>query len=387
MSDDSAEPRAPAPSPGRVTLRLAVVKGTLIEVHPSLIIMLLLLVWATASQLLPAQEGPASYTALEFWILGAAASLLLFLSVVAHELSHVLAARLRGLKVERVTLFFHAGHSPHDDEARSPGEDLLIASVGPLTTAVLAVGAGLLTAALSEVRYVAPLLRFAATTNAVLLVAHLVPGLPLDGGRMIRAIAWGLTGNRHRGAQWAGRVGIAAAALLAAGCVLGILATGFAAGWLLGLILALTLGLQCAGAARLARLRDRLSGLLVSDLMEIAPTPLSRITSVADALGATEPQAADGAWLVEFGGRLGGIVTVDLLRAVPEEERFQTPVGQVAVRLERQHLLDGRLAAEVALSRLLRAGLPLLPVIREGALIGVLRREVVFDAVNAAGRA
>ena len=57
------------------------------------------------------------------------------------------------------------------------------------------------------------------------------------------------------------------------------------------------------------------------------------------------------------------------------------------VRLERQHLLDGRLAAEVALSRLLRAGLPLLPVIREGALIGVLRREVVFDAVNAAGRA
>jgi Zn-dependent protease len=385
MSDPTSEELKSPRQPSRPTLRIGRWRETDVDVHPSMILLMLLLVWAASEHLLPAQEGEGKYSTLEYWILGTIGALLLLGSVVAHEVAHVIVARMRGLRVARLTLFFHAGHAPDGDAPRSPFEELVIAGSGPAVTVAIAAGSLIGAQALPDVRHVTPLLQFLATTNFVLALAHLMPGMPLDGGRLLHAVTWGLTGDRHRGMRWAGRIGVAFAALLAAACVLGISVTGLGSGWTIGLLMAIALGLQCAGAARMARLRGGLDGLAVSHLMEQPPAAVSRITSVADALAGSLPASPEGAWLVEFGGRLGAIVTLAQLMEVPEDERFQTPIGQVATRLERQHLLHPRLALEVALQRLLGERLPLLPVVHHGTLIGILRRDAVFQAVKAAG--
>ena len=367
-----------SPSAGqrRGVIRVGRIRGTDVEIHPSLIVLLLVVTWAAASHLLPEQAGRSTYTTAQFWMLGVAGALLLMASVVLHELAHVAAARLRGRRVDRITLFFHGGQAAHGEAAATPGEELLVTAAGPAVTLVVTIVSAVGASLLANVRHVGPLLQFSATTNAVLLLAHLLPGLPLDGGRMVRALAWMATGDRHRGTAWAGRVGVASALVLALLCAGGIALQGVGSGWTLGLVLSFLLGLQCLGASRVARLRGRLEGLVVRDAMERPPSAIPRVTSVADALLDAPPAGA--AWLVEFGGRLGGIVTVAQLLGVPEEERHQTPIGQVATRLERQHLLDPRLALEAALNRMLGERLPLLPVVADGTLVGILRRDTIF---------
>lgn len=381
MSEETKKPRRPS----RPTIHVGRWRETEIDVHPSMLILLLVLIWAASVHLLPAQEGEAARSTGEYWLLGTAGALLLMLSVIAHEMAHLVVARMRGLRVERLTLFFHAGHAQEGDLPRSPFEELLIAAAGPAVTIAIAAGSLMGAQALADAPYVPPILRFLATTNFVLALAHLLPGMPLDGGRLLHAVAWGLSGDRNRGTRWAGRVGVAFATLLAAACLAGMAASGIGSGWTIGLLMAVALGLQSAGAARTARLRAGLEGKAVSHLMERPPTAIPRVTSVADALGGSLPASGEGAWLVEFGGRLGAIVTLAQLMGVPEEERFQTPIGQVATRLERRHLLHPRLGLEAALHRMLGERLPLLPVVHDGTLVGILRRDAVFRAVKAAG--
>ena len=208
--------------------------------------------------------------------------------------------------------------------------------------------------------------------------AHLIPSFPMDGGRAVTALMWQWTGDAHAGARIAGRIGGVFALVLGAACAVGVSSEGLLSAWGMGLLLAIALWLLSSGRSRLARLRERLQGLLVADLMERSPAPLPRVMSVADALmGRLADGRRHGAWLVEFQERLGGIVTMADLRSVPEDERLQTPVGQVMRRLEHEHVVGPRTRLESALRRMAYSRLPLLPVVHGGSLVGVLRRERV----------
>lgn len=371
-----------APRGGRFVLMR--VGGLDVEGHVALLPLLALIGFVLSTSLLPGQEQDA-YSAGEYWLMGGIGSLLLLLSIFAHELSHALTARTQGLEVKRVSLFFHGDRFDERHEGRTPGAELLIAGVGPATSIVIggaAWAAGLL---LPEARLVTPLLQFLGVTNLLLGLASLIPAFPLDGGRLVRAFFWLLMGTRLQGTRFACLAGRALAAIFFAFALVQGLRGSFGPGSFWILALALLMHVQAGATWRLARVREGLDGLVAGALAQPLPPILPRQVSVQDALFSPEHAGVRDSgrgYLVEFQGRLGGVVGLKDLRRVGEDERLGTPVWEVTTRLRREHLLQAGLAAGTALRRLIDSQVPLLPVFEGDELVGVLTRESLEAAID-----
>jgi len=191
------------------------------------------------------------------WGLGVAASLLFFASVLAHELAHSLVARARGIPVRSITLFLFGGVSSIERDPESPTSEFLIAVVGPATSIILGVlllllaGIGLsFTAArtaitnpmqlVAQLGPVTTMLMWLGSINITLGIFNLIPGFPLDGGRVLRSILWGATNNLREATRWSSYVGraiawlfIVAGIAMIFGVSIPIFGTGFIGGlWL-----------------------------------------------------------------------------------------------------------------------------------------------------------
>ncbi len=211
-----------------------------------------------------------------------AAVLLFFASVILHELGHALAARRSGIQVTGIDLWFFGGVAKLSRDSRSPGEELKVAVAGPLVTLLIVavcLGIGVLIegAAFFDVAILsdAPdpallLLGFLATINAVLFVFNLIPAFPLDGGRIARAIAWKLTGQKAKATRFAGRAGLGFSYLLGGFGVYLMLTDHVGDGlWLA--VLALFLGQGARGAVVQSDIDERLEGVTVADVMDPFP--------------------------------------------------------------------------------------------------------------------
>uniref|UniRef100_B8HNI2 Zinc metalloprotease n=1 Tax=Cyanothece sp. (strain PCC 7425 / ATCC 29141) TaxID=395961 RepID=B8HNI2_CYAP4 len=141
------------------------------------------------------------------WTAGLAISLLLFGSVLLHELGHSLVARSQGIEVKSITLFLFGGVAAIEEESRTPGQAFQVAIAGPLVSIALFVLLNLLAVSLNQTSPVTILAGDLAQINLVLAIFNLLPGLPLDGGQILKAAVWKATGNRFKGVHWAARVG------------------------------------------------------------------------------------------------------------------------------------------------------------------------------------
>lgn len=188
--------------------RMGRIMGIELRVHSSWIIIAGLVMWSLASAALPADFGDVSPDLR--LAMAAAITLLFFLSLLAHELAHSVVAVIRGIPVRRITFFLFGGMAETTKDSRTPGEEFLIAIAGPLCSVLLAAlffwlwlagsGWGWPRALTGSAAYVAVL-------NLVLAVFNLLPGYPMDGGRVLRAVIWKATGNVTRATRWASRVG------------------------------------------------------------------------------------------------------------------------------------------------------------------------------------
>ena len=143
-----------------------------------------------------------------YWIIGIIASLLLFASVVAHELAHSLVGRANGIPIASITLFIFGGVAQMTKEATRPGAELRMAAAGPICSLVIGSLFGLLWLLIPNMTEpVAITILWLAVTNGVLAAFNLIPGFPLDGGRVFRALLWHFTGNYGRSTRIATRVG------------------------------------------------------------------------------------------------------------------------------------------------------------------------------------
>src|SRR4051794_7169144 len=214
-----------------------------------------------------------------------ASALLFYFSIVLHELGHALVARWQGIQVERIDLWFFGGLAQLRSEPESPGAEFAVAVAGPLVTLAVVVVCGLAgmavdssshfvdVATLSNAASASPgylLLSFVATMNAFLFVFNLVPGFPLDGGRMAFAAAWKLTGDRNRGLRIAGRMGIGFAYLMGA-FGLYLLVRGDIGGGIWLLFLAWFLAPAARWAILQGTMRDRLERVTVAEVMDPRP--------------------------------------------------------------------------------------------------------------------
>lgn len=328
------------------------------------------------------------------WLGAAAAAVLFFASLLAHELSHAFVARTLGVPVSRVTLFLFGGVAHLESEPQSPKAEFLIAVVGPLTSLALGLlmtGAGLWLAwpqlalmegasfeqTLALFSGMSPgvtLLLWLGPLNLTLAAFNMVPGFPLDGGRVLRSALWAMTGDLLKATRWASRVGqLVAFGVMALGG-LNVLRGNLGGGLWLVLI-----GWFINGAARASlkqqQLRHALKDLPVSRFMR---TRLERVppTMSIDELVRNDAMADDQqVWPVEAEGELLGLVSFTDFQKVPRETWPSTPVQQVMTPVAQLASLTPDSGAEQALEELSRRGMEQLPVLVHGHLLGLVRRQ------------
>lgn len=204
------------------SLRIGSIFGVSIAVHWTWIVVCGVATWSLAVDFFP--DNFPGWETVWYWITAAISSLVLLASVVVHELSHSLVSRSRGLPVRGATVFVFGGISDAQERARSPLSEVLQAMVGPLVSVALGVLFGVLFASLAGLnQQVAAMLVFVAMANLLLGLVNMIPGFPLDGGRLLRSLLWFLSGNRARATRVSLVSGqVAAGAMVVAGVVVGL---------------------------------------------------------------------------------------------------------------------------------------------------------------------
>jgi Zn-dependent protease/CBS domain-containing protein len=345
------------------------IRGVPVIVTPSWLIVAVLLAALYApviDEAVPDMSRGAAYLA------GAGFALLFGLCVLAHEIGHTLVSLALGHPVRQVVLFALGGVSEMAGEPERARDELLIAGSGPLVSLVLAGLGWVGYDAAPAGSLVTALLGLLAWSNLLLAGFNLLPGLPLDGGRLLRAVVNGLgarPATATRVAAWSGRVlavGVAVAGLLA-GQTYGTFAAG-----VFTLALAAFLWIAATQALRYAALLDQLPRVAVGELLRpgvFVPDDVS----VSEALSRAWEARARGLVLLDAGGRPAAIVDEARIGAVPPERRPWTPVSSVARRLEPGLMIPHDIDAEHLLRRMQVAPSPEYLVVRpDGSAAGII---------------
>lgn len=318
----------------RDSLRIGRIAGFPVAVHWSVLVVVLLLAGGLADGVLP-ETAPGHSTA-TYWLVGVAGALLLLCSLLAHEVSHAIVARRSGVEVDGLTLWMFGGIANLRGEAPTARDDLRIAAVGPATSLVLGAVFGVVWWALDTLGQsplVVSVAGWLSTINVVLAVFNLVPGAPLDGGRVLRALLWSRWGDRDRAAAAATTAGQSVGYLLV---VLGLLS--FLAGDYVGGLWLMLIGWFLHGAARAEQAgylaEHVLRGVAVGDVMSSEVRTVGSELTVEELVESLVLGGRHSAYpVVAPDGSVRGLVTLGQLREVPASARATTLVGDVTVPL------------------------------------------------------
>ncbi|MEV8514632.1 site-2 protease family protein [Dactylosporangium sp. NPDC051484] len=364
-------------------LRLGTIAGIRVGVNWSVVVIMVLLVQILALTIIPASAP--GLPAVVPWLLGLAGAVVFLLSLLAHELAHALVARAFGIRVEQVTLWLLGGLAEFGQEAPTARADLLTAGAGPATSALLGGGFGGLAAGLGALGVpagVVAVCAWLAGINLVLAVFNLLPGAPLDGGRVLRAVLWQWRGDRQRAALAATNAGrVIGVGLMALGLAQ-VVATGNFGGLWLILVGWFLIAAATAEAAN-ERYRAQLGRTPVSAAMQTMVPYVGTGSSVAEAVAAAD--AVPGKYVIALrtpDGRPGGLVRLAELARVPAAERAVTPVSEVAKPATAVTVVEASQPLADVANLVSRAGTAL--VADSGALVGLLESA---DVTHAAERA
>jgi Zn-dependent protease len=379
---------------GGGSIQLGRVFGIRVGVDISWFLVLFLIIWTLSDYYEDVAPGSSAF------LLATVSALLFFLSILLHEFGHAIVAIRNGIPIQGIDLWLFGGVAKLGRDSDSPGVEFRIAVAGPVVTLVIAgvcMGLGALISSPEEVvessRFddttsgaTLAVLGYLTSINLIVLFFNLIPGFPLDGGRIARAIAWKITGNRNRATRFAGMLGrFVGWALVGLGIFMviawGNALTGIWLGFI-GFFLA-----QAAGSAvAQADFADRIGGIRVSDVMDTEPV------AVPDAMPLDQ---AEQEFFMRYGwpwfpvvdrtGRLVGVVTHEAIASVPELEQAARPVTSVMARDDGDSGLRARV--EDPLEDLLgRDGLARLGAVMAVDGDGVLRGIVTIEAVQRALR-
>jgi Zn-dependent protease/CBS domain-containing protein len=378
--------------------RLFRIAGIDIHVDWSLMIIFFLILTMLGLGVFPAWHpdwGPGLV-----WSLALVAALLFFASVLLHELSHAIVGRLQGMEIPRITLFIFGGMAHLEREPHKWRAELWMAGVGPVTSLVLGVACLLLAGTFIDFQAVdlerpetlfreltplPTLLLWLGQVNVLLGLFNLVPGFPLDGGRVLRAILWGVTGNLRRATRWASGLGQGFAWLLIATgflMILGVRVPIFGTGLIGGIWLAF-IGWFLNNAAlmsyRQLLSREALEGIPVSRLMVTRFETVSPDISVQKLVDEHLLRSGQHAFPVVSGERLAGIVCLQDINRLDPAQRASTTVREVMTPAERLAWVEPRTDAYDVLTLLAKRQVHQLPVLEGGRVRGLVRREDLLN--------
>lgn len=355
------------------SIRLGRIRGIEIGLHYSWLLVFALLTYSLAVGVFPSWYpgwDPGTY-----WAVGALASLLLFASVLAHELGHSLVAQTRGVPVVSIVLFIFGGVAQLAEEARRARDEFLIAVAGPLVSVVIGVVSLVLWPIVDDVNQpLGAVFEYLAWANLILVAFNSIPAYPLDGGRVLRALLWGTLRNMVKATRIAAGIGVAIGFVFMVGGLLLVFRSPLSGIWLI----AIGWFLQNAAQQSYQQLLIRrfFEGVQASQLMDPDPpviTPDLTVDELVDALLTHNVRS----FPVVENGQLVGIVTLTDVRHTPRQEWSLRHVRDLMTPRERLILA----APEDDLERILRLmathEIHQIPVVRDSQLLGLLTRNAL----------
>ncbi|MGI8844933.1 MAG: site-2 protease family protein [Thermoleophilaceae bacterium] len=381
------------------SIKLGRIFGVRIGVAPSWFVVLFVIIYSLSSyygDLFPGEGGKS-------FALAVVSALLFFLSVLLHELGHAVVAIRNGIGIRGIDLWMFGGVAKMERDTDSPGVEFRVAAAGPLVTLLIAAacfGAGTLLAgpggALDSTQFnsvsgdeVLSVLGYLTFVNAALLVFNLIPGFPLDGGRIARAIAWKATGDRTRATHFAALLGRGFSFVLIGGGLYIAFVAGDLVSGIWFVFIGVFLGQAARGADQQAAVSDRIDGLLVSDVMDSEPVAVPAELSL-DRADDEFFRRYGYPWfpVVDGSGHYVGLVNRATVDAVPEAVRADRTVASVMAVDADDHEnrlrvgTDEPLEALLTLDGLSRLG-AIMAVDGEGRLRGIVTVDEVRRALSA----
>jgi len=344
------------------SIKLFKLFGIDIEIHYSWFFVFLLLAWGLSSYFFP--ESYPSLTKMQYWTLGIVSSLFLFASVLIHELSHSLVAKKFNIGVSKITLFFFGGIANITGEEKlTPKKEFSMAIAGPLASLAIALGFWLVFS-YSSLVYVKAISHYLYTINFVLALFNMAPGYPLDGGRVLRSVIWGITKDVNKATKIASTGGkIVAGALVVYGFfTLNMFMIG------LGVFLYFIAG----ASYEQMTIRDALANVKVGEVMIREVKTVNPELSLADLFqNFFLKYGAEGAMVAKDKVFLG-VITVNELKKIPKQRWPKTKVKDVLINADKIPAAKETDKALAVLSRMTRAGIDAMPVIKNKKLVGAV---------------
>jgi Zn-dependent protease/CBS domain-containing protein len=361
------------------SIRIARIAGIDIGIHYSWILIFVLITWSLAVGYFPIEDP--GWQPWLYWATSIVAAVLLFISVLLHELAHSLVAKSRGVAVKSITLFLLGGVSNLESEPEKPGTEFAVAIVGPLTSVLIAAvfwaadyfnlipgGAGKAIA------------RYLVTINVLLAAFNILPGFPLDGGRVLRSIIWGATNDLKKATNIAATVGQVFGWMMIAGGVFWALTGNLISGIWLAFI-----GWFLNGAAEASRRELEMKSLWlnvrVSNVMNDKPETIAPGTSIDTLVNEVYVRRGLRAAPVVDDDKLMGIVSLADIKKVAMNEWRNTPVMSVMTR-QPLRTVKPEDSMSTAVQVMAEHGVDQLPVVAGDKLVGVLGRADIIRYVQ-----
>ena len=324
-------------------------------------------------------RGPVTYV-----VLGFVTALAFFGSLVLHEIAHSLVARAGGLRISRVTLFLFGGVSQMEDEPKGPGHEFWMALAGPATSLLIAVlfGAaayGARAAGMADIVRVP--VEYLALINVSLAVFNLLPGFPLDGGRMLRALLWAITKDLLKATKWASRLGQGLGMFLIAIAVLGVLQGTFNLVWFA--VMGWFLANLAAGAYRQQLVRTELAAVPVGRIMSSPAVLVPADVSLEEMAHSYFLGGRHSRYPVVSDGRVIGVIDLARLNEVPRPDWPTVTVADVAARDLADIVVGADRTVDSVLALLEPDGPGAVLVVEGGRLAGIVTRADVIRLISA----
>jgi Zn-dependent protease/CBS domain-containing protein len=380
----------------RSGIRIARIFGINIYIDWSWLFIFLLLTWSLAAGF---GQFNTEWSSALHWGIALLASLLFFASVLAHELAHSLVAKAQNIPVHNITLFLFGGVSNIQQNPRSPRAEFLMVSVGPLTS----IGLGILfligfattagpqasamvtpRALFEQLSPLSALLLWLGQINILLGLFNLIPGFPLDGGRVLRSILWGSTGDFLKGTRWAAIIGQGFAWLLiltGIAMAFGIQVPLFGSGIVGGIWLAFVgwfLSNAATRSLQQVQVEDILDGVTAERLMRADVPTVAPDTTVSDLVQDYIMATDERAFPVMEGDRMVGLVTMEDVREIESNDRDSFTVGEIMTPAEELVTVASQEEASDALRKLIQRDVRQVPVLCNGVFVGMVRRRDII---------
>jgi len=361
-------------------LRIARIFGIPIYLHASWFIIFVLITFSLATQF--KGEHP-HWSVAQHWSLGILTSLLFFASVLLHELGHSVVALHYRIPVVSITLFIFGGVARISREPARARDEFNIAVAGPVVSYLLAGGFWLLARVFPSSEMLGALATWLARINFFLATFNLLPGFPLDGGRIFRALVWGVTGSYTRATRFASRGGQLLAYLMIVTGIWQSLTSSFVSGLWLAFIGWFLLSAAQESYVQVA-IRRALKGLSAADIMSEELPTVSRSISLEDYVHEML-RTGRRCHLVMDNGQLLGMMTVHALNRVPREEWAGTSVQAVMLPREQIRSASAEEPVLALLERMQREDINQMPVLAgstPGQVVGIITRESILRVIQ-----